>query len=262
VERFLMVEKTQVAQSLRTIRGVDPTNAIAMREALREVGQTLSLIGTEPLGNILGGTIASLESLAKELGKEPPRVTIVDRGVRVRSQVAGTLRNVFTHVLRNAVDHGLEPAAERVARGKPAAGEIGIGLTLTDDVLRITVRDDGRGLALAGIRAKAVERGLIEAGATMSDAEVANLIFLSGFSTAEKLTEVSGRGVGMDAVKDFLKTEGGDVEIRFVDDAPAANGYRAFELVVRLPARFAMQTREWLQLADLPDFAHTSIEAA
>jgi chemotaxis protein histidine kinase CheA len=182
--------------------------------------------------------------------------------VRLRTQVAGTLRNVFTHVLRNAVDHGLEPAAERVARGKLPAGEIVLGLTLTDDMLRITVRDDGRGLALAGIRAKAVERGLIDADAQISDSAVANLIFVSGFSTAEKLTEVSGRGVGMDAVKDFLKAEGGDVEIRFVDDAPAASGHRAFELVIRLPARVAMQTREWLQLADLPDFAHTTIEAA
>jgi HPt (histidine-containing phosphotransfer) domain-containing protein len=262
VERFLMVEKTQVAASLRTIRGVDPTNAVAMRDALREVGQTLSLIGTETLGQVLGGTIASLASLAGELGKEAPTVTIVDRGVRLRTQVGGVLRNVFTHVLRNSVDHGLESAAERAPRGKPAAGTITIGLALTDERLRMTVRDDGRGLALAGIRAKAVEHGLIAADAAISDAEVANLIFLPGFSTAERLTEVSGRGVGMDAVRDFLKAEGGDVEIRFVDDTTAADGYRAFELVIGLPARVAVQTREWLQLADLPDFAHTTTDAS
>jgi HPt (histidine-containing phosphotransfer) domain-containing protein len=256
VERFLMVEKAQVADSLKLIRSVDPQNANAMRDALREVGQTLSLIGTEPLEHVLGGTIGSLPSLAAELGKEAPTVTVVDRGVRVRSQIAGTLRNVFTHLLRNSVDHGLESVPERLAKGKKPAGEITIGLSLQDVALRITVGDDGRGLSLSAIRAKAVERGLIAADAAMNDHDLANLIFLSGFSTAQKLTEVSGRGVGMDAVRDFLKGEGGAIDIQFTGEA-GADGFRPFELVISLPARFAMQTREWRQLSDLPEFSMT-----
>lgn len=256
VERFLMVEKAQVANSLKMIRGVDPQNTVAMREALREVGQTLSLIGTDTLEQVLGGTIASLPSLATELGKAAPKVTVADNGVRVRTQIAATLRNVFTHLLRNSVDHGLEPAADRLAKGKAATGEIRIDMALHDVTLRIGVRDDGRGLSLDAIRAKAIERGLIDASAVLGDHDVANLIFLPGFSTAERLTEVSGRGVGMDAVKDFLKAEGGQVDIQFTGDA-GGDGYRPFELVISLPARFAVQTREWRQLADLPEFSMT-----
>lgn len=256
VERFLMVEKAEVAASLKTIRGVDPHNTAAMRDALREVGRSLSLIGTETPAQVLGGTIGSLPSLAAELGKEAPQVTVHDHGVRLRTQIAATLRNAFTHLLRNSVDHGLEPAADRVAHGKPAAGQIEIDVSLHEAALRIALRDDGRGLALAAIRAKALERGLVQADATLDDAAIAQLIFLPGFSTAQKLTEVSGRGVGMDAVKDFLKSEGGEVAIRFTGPADA-EGFRPFELVISLPARFAVQTRDWRELHELPEAAMT-----
>jgi len=253
VERFLMVDKAQVAASLQLIRSVNPADTEQLRHTLHEVGQTLSLIGTDTAANLLAGTIGSLPSLAVELGKEPPQVQVEDHGIRVRTQLGGVLRNTFTHVLRNAVDHGLETAAERIARGKPAIGRITLELGLTPQHLTIAVHDDGRGLNVRAIRSKALERGLLPADAPARDEDVAQLIFLSGFSTAQKLTEVSGRGVGMDAVKDFVRAEGGDVQIHFLDDAEGAD-FRRFELVVELPARFAVRASTSQDLHDLPEF--------
>ena len=106
--------------------------------------------------------------------------------------------------------------------------------------LRIRLHDDGRGLALARIRARALEQALLTEEEARSDEAVAQTIFLSGFSTAEQVTEVSGRGVGMDAVRGFLQREGGDVHIHFLDTNVGAD-FRAFDLVVSLPARFGTQ---------------------
>ena len=104
----------------------------------------------------------------------------------------------------------------------------------------ITLRDDGRGLALSKIRERALERGFIDADAAMTDEQVADLIFLPGFSTAEVVTEVSGRGVGMDAVRDFLARESGRIELRFRSSADVGQPFRAAEFVIHLPGAAAV----------------------
>jgi len=119
-------------------------------------------------------------------------------------------------------------------------------MDVVDNMLRIRLADDGRGLALSHIRKMANIKGLIGADSTVSDEDIARQIFLPGFSTAEKVTEVSGRGVGMDAVQDFLKRENGKIEIRFVDDRVGAD-FRQFEMIVSLPDSFTAH-------ADLSDF--------
>jgi chemotaxis protein histidine kinase CheA len=138
------------------------------------------------------------------------------------------------------VDHGLEAPAERQAAGKPAQGRIDVRAAVENDDFVITLSDDGRGLALAKIRERALERRFIDEGAQLSDEQVADLIFLPGFSTAEVVTEVSGRGVGMDAVRDFLARESGRIELRFRSSADAGQAYRAAEFVIRLPGAAAV----------------------
>jgi two-component system chemotaxis sensor kinase CheA len=188
----------------------------------------------------LADVIESMPSLARELGKEPPAINIVDHGIVVRTQLSGVLRDVFTHALRNSLDHGLEPAEVRLAKGKPAAGKIELEVDLSDAGLHMKLRDDGAGLALGKIRRKAVDKGLItETTAAVTSAETfAALIFDSGFSTADKLTEVSGRGVGMSAVRGFVQAAGGDVSVRLLDQAEQAE-LRRFELVINLPGKYA-----------------------
>jgi GAF domain-containing protein len=242
VEKFLMVERDTVAETLQLLMGVDHSDPNAMRLALQHVGSTLHMLGTQPIGEILSGTLDSLPSLAKELGKAAPQVHIEDHGLMVRTQASGLLKNLFTHLLRNSVDHGIEAPTQRAQAGKPEAGRIDLRLHVDDGKLWIHLRDDGRGLALGKIRQRAMEQNLLTRGSSTSAEEVAQLIFRSGFSTAEQVTEVSGRGVGMDAVRAFLEKEGGSISIRFLDDRnpdKESADFRPFETVIALPDKYA-----------------------
>ena len=125
------------------------------------------------------------------------------------------IKDPLTHLFRNAMDHGIEPPEARRAAGKPEVGNIALVASQAGGTITIEVRDDGRGLNYDRIRAKALEAGLVppEALARMAEAELAALVFLPGFSTAEAVTDLSGRGVGMDVVKTNLERIGGSVEL-------------------------------------------------
>jgi two-component system chemotaxis sensor kinase CheA len=240
-EHYLMVERGHIQESLRILEAADPVDVRSLQTMRDSVHRTLRILGTESIGEVLSGVLESLPSLARELGKEPPTVRIEDDGYRVNRQVSSTLKNVFMHLMRNSVDHGIETAAARLAQGKAAAGTIAIEAGVDRGSLQISLSDDGRGLALGRIRSIASARGWLDADAPLSDELVADFIFHPGFSTAEKVTEVSGRGVGMDAVRDFLKRENGSIELRFTDDRRGAD-YRLFQIVVSLPERCAVHS--------------------
>jgi chemosensory pili system protein ChpA (sensor histidine kinase/response regulator) len=147
----------------------------------------------------------------------------MDRGVLDRMTPA------FEHMLRNAVAHGIEPATQREAAGKPSAGTITIELRQEGNDVSLAFGDDGAGLDLARIREKAVAQGLAPAGGALSDAEAANLIFMPGFSTATQVTELAGRGIGMDVVRSEVYALGGRIETA----TQAGQGTR-FQLVLPL----------------------------
>jgi chemosensory pili system protein ChpA (sensor histidine kinase/response regulator) len=130
----------------------------------------------------------------------------MDRGVLDRMAPA------FEHMLRNAVAHGVEDSADRQAAGKAAAGSIEISLHHEGNDVSVTFSDDGAGLNLNAIRAKAKANGLVPGHVTLSDAEAANLIFTPGFSTASQVTELAGRGIGMDVVQTEVNALGGRIE--------------------------------------------------
>ncbi|VVE68555.1 chemotaxis protein CheA [Pandoraea anapnoica] len=233
-EQSMVVDRAHIRASLRMLEAADPNDLhqlVAMRDA---VHQTLRLLGTEGVGEALGGVLDSLPSLAGELGKPAPAVRIDDNGYRLRAPAVRILRDVFMHLLRNSMDHGLEGADERRAKGKPAAGTIDIEVGLDHNMLQVTLTDDGRGLALHRIRNIAVQRGWITAETYVTDEQIAQFIFRPGFSTASSVTEVSGRGVGMDAVQDFVRREHGRIELRFTDERKGAE-FRQFQTVVCLP---------------------------
>ncbi len=241
-DKCLMVPRARIEQIGAGLEGLDlasiPQETLAA--ILRGIRHDLRLIGTEPMREVLAGVFASLPSLAAELGKEAPVLVLNDHGIQVRNQACDLLRNVFMHLYRNSLDHGIEPMAERLANGKSAAGRIVLDMALTGGRLSMRLGDDGKGLALAHIRRKGLEKGLLAQGASTSDEDIARLVFAPGFSTASAVTEVSGRGVGMDAVRDFVKREGGEIELRFTDGKVGA-GFRAFETVITLPGAFAVQ---------------------
>ncbi len=240
-ERFLMVDIAHIQESLRLLEAAKADDLHALQSMRANVRQALRLLGTESVGEALSGVLESLPSLARELGKEAPAVRIGENGYRLRREAGGPLKNVFMHLLRNSVDHGLEAADVRTAQGKPAAGAISIDVGVDAGALQITLSDDGRGLALKRIRSMAAEKGWIAADQSLTDEEIAEMIFRPGFSTADKVTEVSGRGVGMDAVRDFLAREHGSIALRFTDDHQGAD-FRQFQTIVSLPETLVVDT--------------------
>jgi len=208
-----------------------------VRNAVRK---TLRLLGTESIHEILASETASLPALAADLGKAAPVVEIEDNGYVIHAHSAALLQNVFMHLIRNAVDHGLETPQERLAKGKPEVGVIRLQLGVMNNMLHMALSDDGRGLALARIRQTGVEKNLIRADQTLSDAELASLIMHPGFTTRSEATDISGRGVGMDAVQDFVSREGGRIDIAFLDQAEGAQ-FRPFRITVQLPESVAVE---------------------
>ncbi|MBB3261532.1 HAMP domain-containing protein/HPt (histidine-containing phosphotransfer) domain-containing protein [Paraburkholderia bannensis] len=235
----LSIGRDQIDASLRLLDSANQDDIGSLRAMREELRSLLGGIGTESVEDALAGVIDSLPSLAQELDKAAPVVRIDDGGYRLRAEAAGTVSDVFTHLLRNSLDHGIETPAQRRELGKAEAGHIDIKLAMSEGALRIALADDGRGLALARIRGIATGRGWLGADETISDEDIAAFIFRAGFSTAHSVTEVSGRGVGMDAVRDFLEREGGRIELRFTDNREGAD-YRHFETIVYLPQSCAV----------------------
>ena len=149
---------------------------------------------------------------SKELGKE---IELVVSGgeTELDKSVVEKIGDPLMHLIRNAMDHGLEPAGERLARGKPARGQVRFNAYHDSGSIVIEVADDGNGLNREKILAKAMDRGLVSAGQVLSDAEIYKLIFEPGFSTAEQVTNLSGRGVGMDVVKRNIEGLRGTVDV-------------------------------------------------
>ncbi|MBN3756383.1 HAMP domain-containing protein [Paraburkholderia sp. Tr-20389] len=240
-ERYLVVDREHIQESLRLLDAANPADMRDLLMARDSVRRTLRLLGTEKVEDALAGVLQSLPSLAAELGKAAPAVRIDDNGYRIRSQAGTTLKNVFMHLLRNSVDHGIESIEQRVELGKPHAGVIDIEVGVAEGALQITLSDDGRGLALSRIRGIAADRGWLQPDSQLSDEAVAEFIFRPGFSTAQNVTEISGRGVGMDAVRDFIRREGGRIELRFTDDHSGAD-FRQFQAIVYLPENCAVDS--------------------
>jgi chemosensory pili system protein ChpA (sensor histidine kinase/response regulator) len=165
---------------------------------------------------------------AKETGKQV-RLDIVGGSIEVDRGVLDRMTGAFEHLLRNSVSHGIESPQERTASGKEATGSIIVSLTQEGNEVGVEFRDDGAGLNLARIRDKGLAMGLLEANQSYSDAELANLIFHSGFSTAERVTELAGRGIGMDVVRAEVNAMGGRIET-----ATATGQGTSFKLVLPL----------------------------
>lgn len=242
------VDREQINRLMESIAALSstelPANVISI---VRDTYHSLASIEAEPLADVIEDVVESVQSLALELGKPAPSIQIVDNALFTRKEAHGLLNNIFMHVLRNALDHGIETPAERLEKGKPEQGRIQIDALQHEGAISFAVRDDGRGIALNKIFAKAVELGLYPADAARPAArEIANLIFTSGFSTADEVTEVSGRGVGMDAVRGFLESAGGRIEVKL--DAGDENAdYRGFTTLIHLPSQLCVVPPEFAQ---------------
>ena len=168
----------------------------------------------QPVSNLFSKYPRVVRDLARSCRKLI-RLELDGRDTELDKSLIETIKDPLVHLLRNCVDHGIEAPDVRSSRGKHPEGRILLRAYHQNGLVHIEVADDGAGIALDKVRRKGIERGLVseERAATMSDSEIAGLIFLPGFSTADAITNVSGRGVGMDVVKTNVEQVGGTVEV-------------------------------------------------
>jgi signal transduction histidine kinase len=194
------------------------------------------------LQNLVYASSAKLQSdishdvkdMARNLAKEEPAVEVIGDEVLFPDNTRQLIQNVLTHLLRNSLDHGIEDKSERLDKGKIARGKITITFRDRDSYVLIAYCDDGRGLAIDKLRAKARKIGLINDEESESVSNLAELIFHSGFSTADQLTMYSGRGVGMEAVRKYIEDSGGSIEICLKKDQ-IHEPHCPFEFHIKLP---------------------------
>jgi two-component system, chemotaxis family, sensor kinase CheA len=192
------------------------------------ISQRMNLIASElqeevmktrmqPVGNTWSKFPRTVRDLALSCGKEV-RLEMEGQGTELDRTIIEAVKDPLTHLVRNAVDHGIEPPEMRQHKGKAAMGCVSLRAFHEGGQVNIEISDDGAGLDQERIRAKAVERGIVthEQAARLTQQEVFNLVFLPGFSTAEKITNVSGRGVGMDVVRTNLEKIGGTADLHSV----------------------------------------------
>ena len=213
--RFLAESLNDVVtlqQSLQ--KNLDESDAALLQQLRlnRDLQQGLMGVRLVPLGNLQDRFHRLVRQTAKELDK---KANLEFRGVRVEidRSVLEKITAPFEHLLRNAVAHGLEMPHQRAANGKSEIGEITIDAQQVGNEVMLTLADDGGGLNFARIREKAIQKGMLDADAEVTEAQLTQYIFMAGFSTAEEITQVAGRGVGMDVVRSEIVSLGGRIDI-------------------------------------------------
>jgi two-component system chemotaxis sensor kinase CheA len=178
----------------------------------RQIQDNVMSLRAQPIRQAFSRVPRMLRDLCAETGKQIQLETIGE-GTEIDKGVIEKIGDPLTHMIRNAADHGIESPDERAAKGKPREGTIRLSAEQKGARILVRVADDGRGIDRVRVRAKAVEKGIISGDAELTDEEIDQLICAPGFSTAEVISNISGRGVGMDVVRSNVEALGGRVEI-------------------------------------------------
>jgi two-component system chemotaxis sensor kinase CheA len=209
----LVIAQAMMAQRLADL-GMSGVDELGMLDQLtRELQDSAMSIRAQPIGSVFSRVPRIVRELEAETGKRV-RVEVVGEQTELDKTVVERLGEPLTHLIRNAVDHGLETPDVREAAGKPAEGVLRVSAEHRSGRILISIADDGAGINRERVFAKAVEKGLISADAQLTNEEIDNLIFAPGFSTAATISNISGRGVGMDVVRQNVKDLGGRISIQ------------------------------------------------
>jgi two-component system chemotaxis sensor kinase CheA len=228
-----------IAQSRLSQLANGGVDVVALRSVSEEIERlsgelrdTMMVLRMVPVATLFGRFRRLVHDLARETGKAIDLVT-EGENTEVDKTVVERLADPLVHLIRNACDHGLEPPEQRFAAGKPAAGVIRLSAHQAGGEVVITVRDDGRGIDRERVRVKAEAQGLIQPGQPIADQDLLQMIFHPGFSTAAQVTNLSGRGVGMDVVKRTIESLRGSI------DVSSASG-EGSSVVLRIPLTLAI----------------------
>ncbi len=232
----LVIAELMVSQSLQeraTVDGELARQLGLLDKITRELQEMATSLRMVPIKATFQKMARLSRDLSVKAGK-PVEFVVTGEDTELDKTVVDRIGDPLVHMVRNAVDHGLEASVEaRRQAGKPDKGRVELRAYHRGGNIYVELSDDGRGLDRAAILAKAIERGLVREGETLSDREIYNLIFQPGFSTAKKITEVSGRGVGMDVVRRSIEALRGAVEIR-------SEAGRGSTFSIRLPLTLAI----------------------
>ncbi|MBB3861834.1 two-component system chemotaxis sensor kinase CheA [Novosphingobium hassiacum] len=208
----LVIAQAMMAQRLSG-DGFAATDEMTLIEGLtRDIQESAMAIRAQPIGSVFSRVPRILRELASSTGKHV-RLEVSGESTELDKTVIERLGEPLTHLIRNAVDHGIEPADERIAAGKSAEGTLTLSAEHRSGRILIRIGDDGKGIDRDRVLAKAIEKGLVAPEAILTKEEIDLLIFAPGFSTAQQVTNVSGRGVGMDVVRQNVKDLGGRITI-------------------------------------------------
>jgi len=211
-----------------------PATAQRLNHVTTELQERIMKTRMQPIGTLCNKLPRLVRDVAGACGKQV-RLDLEGSDTELDRTILDAIRDPLTHLVRNAIDHGIEIPDERAARGKPAEGRLLIRAFHEGGKVHVEVSDDGAGIAIERVRETALRLGLIpaERAERMSDRDWANVIFLPGFSTAKRVTNVSGRGVGMDVVKTNVERIGGTIEL---DSTPGAGS----TIRIRIPLTLAI----------------------
>ena len=212
----LVINQAMLAQSVAEA-GLPPNSSVmtgleAFMMLTRDIQDSVMMIRAQPVKPLFQRMARIVREASAAVGKEV-RLKTEGEATEVDKTVIERLADPLTHMIRNAVDHGLETPETRAAAGKPTEGVITLSAQHRSGRVVIEVKDDGAGINREKVREKAIQKGLIAEDAQLSDAEIDNLLFLPGFSTASQISNLSGRGVGMDVVKSAITALGGRISI-------------------------------------------------
>jgi len=209
----LVIAQAMMAQRMIDL-GMSAIDELGMLDQLtRELQDSAMSIRAQPIGSVFSRVPRIVRELEAATGKRV-RVEVSGEGTELDKTVVERLGEPLTHLIRNAVDHGLETPEVREAAGKPAEGMLRLSAEHRSGRILISIADDGAGINRERVLAKAVERGLVSPDAQLTNEEIDNLIFAPGFSTAQTVSNISGRGVGMDVVRQNVKDLGGRISIQ------------------------------------------------
>jgi HPt (histidine-containing phosphotransfer) domain-containing protein len=217
--------------------------ALAVTEpnpGLERLKRTIDNLGLVSLERLVSGSVDSLSSLAAELKKPAPEVQVnsgqdAPQEIAFNSQFAEALKSSLMHILRNSLDHGIEAPQERQLANKPERGTVHVSCVRSGEKVELHIGDDGRGLALHKLYEKGVAAGIFDATQRPSRESIAEIIFRSGLSTSAQVTQVSGRGVGMEAARTFLEEQGAKIRVELQSTSEKLD-FTPFEFVIEVPA--------------------------
>ncbi len=212
----LVINQAMLAQRVSEL-GLARSSNVAMGleeldQLTREIQDSVMAIRAQPVKSVFQRLPRLAREVAAMTGKQVRLIT-EGEGTEVDKTVIEHLSDPLTHMIRNAIDHGVESPERRIAAGKPVEGTVRIAALHRSGRIVIEISDDGAGINRPRVRASAIEKGLVPADAVLSDDEIDNLIFMPGFSTAESISDISGRGVGMDVVRRSIQALGGRITI-------------------------------------------------